>query len=1106
MKKLLYILGLRVLPLAGLCAAVLLTHTLVVYSKEEKEIKIEDGITLKTVENQENLIWEYTKEKPWYSKNVYGADLKLEANITSNIKPENIRLTTNGEVVNGAVITSTWKEEQEEIEADKSDENETKDAQNGEEQEGQVKVEYLINADTEQNQSYALEYEIEGENFYKEIPVMIDNSQPPSQAQIELSEESKERIIDMSKYEGHTEENALYTKDEVTLEFQIQDLNSNGSDLSEIIVTSQIENKIYGMISEDTVIKLEKTTDEGGNLLYNSSIKLPVNGVAEQRQQITNIKVRDLAGNESEIEKELYETVYFQDNQAPGITFFDMVMAQPKENKAHDNTAQLSGRTVGDVIYTRDNITGKINVEDAGIMLPEAFWLYNGDKEMSQEEDYSYKGENTFEYRLLKEGEYQLRAMAIDMCGNESAMVDGPYVVIDRTAPEIEISYRAVGDKGFFNPAGEDMTYVNAPVTVHVEVRDTNIKAEDIALSIISEKAELSEQVLFVETENGYEANIELSQDASYSIEIKADDLALNSTIYQGKGFTIDATAPKVKIEFDNNDHKNEKYYSKSRKALITVEDMTFDENSSELVLENSEGTDLKGIWVKENEEQYTMTIPFENDGTYSIKFRAVDKAGNRAAELNVPEFVIDKKAPVINVRYDNSIYVNEKYYNKARMATITIVDNSLDGTGIRIKSTGESRINENLIINNFAKEAEDTYVAKILFEEDGSYAYEIEAEDLAGNMAEPYLQQEFIIDTTKPSLEFTGAADHSANNGPVEAGVKYGDANVDLSRTLVSIHGVKNGDINLPVNLSGENGLYTLTYSDFPVKKEYDDLYILEAKIYDLAGNETISHITFSVNRFGSVFGIDEETRTLLEKYYLNKAQAVTLMEVNVDDVIQRELAVTRDGKSLKLKEGRDYNVYRQGSDENWKAYYYTISPDFFKKDGEYQITLFTKDRANNEADSGTSGQNIRFALDREEPSIAVSGLKEGKTYYEKEHEIAINVTDNMNLSQVSIFVDGREEKSYSEEELLETNGDLKYKIPKSKKVRTIAIKATDLAANCNEKVFGDVVVNPEREGVQRVEHGTNEDFDNTAMLIIGILIVAVIGSALIGVRKVNG
>ena len=82
-----------------------------------------------------------------------------------------------------------------------------------------------------------------------------------------------------------------------------------------------------------------------------------------------------------------------------------------------------------------------------------------------------------------------------------------------------------------------------------------------------------------------------------------------------------------------------------------------------------------------------------------------------------------------------------------------------------------------------------------------------------------------------------------------------------------ITLTGANSGDANVESSISSiENG-QRIQYSDFARTEEMDDLYTLTAKITDLAGNLTEKAVRFSVNRYGSVFVLDEASHEWLHQ-----------------------------------------------------------------------------------------------------------------------------------------------------------------------------------------------------------------------------------------------
>ena len=140
------------------------------------------------------------------------------------------------------------------------------------------------------------------------------------------------------------------------------------------------------------------------------------------------------------------------------------------------------------------------------------------------------------------------------------------------------------------------------------------------------------------------------------------------------------------------------------------------------------------------------------------------------------------------------------------------------------------------------------------------------------------------------------------------------------------------------------------IQFDDFDYTAQMDDLYILKATARDLAGNDCEKIVTFSVNRFGSVYTFDRQTEQLAGKegqYYTNQEQDIVVTETNVDTLEFLEISCKRNGKLLTLQQGVDYDVHVSGTEESWKQYVYTIPGKNFEKEGTYILTICSEDRA---------------------------------------------------------------------------------------------------------------------------------------------------------------
>ena len=79
-----------------------------------------------------------------------------------------------------------------------------------------------------------------------------------------------------------------------------------------------------------------------------------------------------------------------------------------------------------------------------------------------------------------------------------------------------------------------------------------------------------------------------------------------------------------------------------------------------------------------------------------------------------------------------------------------------------------------------------------------------------------------------------------------------------------------------------------------------------MTAVITDRAGNETEDSVIFSVNRFGSVFVLSDDTQELVDKYYTNEEQDLVVTEINVDSLVFNGISYGRDGELVDLRPAR--------------------------------------------------------------------------------------------------------------------------------------------------------------------------------------------------------
>ncbi len=536
--------------------------------------------------------------------------------------------------------------------------------------------------------------------------------------------------------------------------------------------------------------------------------------------------------------------------------------------------------------------------------------------------------------------------------------------------------------------------------------------------------------------------------------------------------FGIDTTAPTVRVDFDNNDAENEKYFKAPRTATVTVTERNFD---PALVKINTEvgvgsGWQYAAGGANGDADTWTNTITYDEDGDYTLDISASDIAGHDAGGADYgnsvapQEFTIDLTAPVIEVTFDNNNAQNVRYYDAARTATVTIREHNFSAGDAVVEAT--AAIQEGTVsappLNGW-QENGDNNIATLAFTEDGDFAMNVSYVDLAGNEAEEVSVDLFTIDTTPPELEIGGVEDHVAYNGEVAPSITYHDINYDSASAQVTITGYEHTD--------GENlqGVRTddafggsLVCENIPALKENDDVYTATGFVSDLAGNTSEATIVFSVNRFGSTYMLGEQTRALVENYYTNQPQDLHITEINVSELVAQSISVSLNGDLAQLRANVDYTV--QQSNPGWSQYDYTVHAANFEREGAYTVTLYSEDDAANtntnqairENDGGTNTLPIEFLVDMTAPVLMVTGVEDGERYVDTERTLMVDYQDNTALAGLSLYVGNDHVADYSAEELRNAGGKLEYTAKAANDWQALRVTAVDAAGNSAETVSG--------------------------------------------------
>lgn len=813
---------------------------------------------------------------------------------------------------------------------------------------------------------------------------------------------------------------------------------------------------------------------ENGNLNNTEQWRFTFN-FTEQGNYTHSLEYKDLAGNDAVFVDAYDNTISnksaFTIDWTPANATITVGSFNPWKNWFAEIFFKLFSKSSVDVsIEAKDDICDIYPLEYARFhdsQTVEQLDAYNAWQSASEEKPGYAKFSVNSDERLI------VYTRVTDYAGNmKYYSSDG--VIVDSTKPEpaVTITNLSQSQNGIFHEnvtlqidvkdpivndsyAGLEKVWYTVSATGNVNVRET------IELMNNSNNRIQSHQT--------FTGTITIPADVYNSNDVKVQAFATDFAGNQGDSevteLKLDVTNPTISVLWDLNNPLKGRYYKDTRTATVTVTDRNFDPNNVRFSITNTDGTSANiGGWSSSSNigvsdsAASTCQVSFPADGDYTFTLGCTDLAGNSGEYGQTDEFTIDKTLPEMTVSYDNNDARNGNYFKEARTATVTIREHNFNAADVRAAITAslEGKGVFTPSIGAFSGSG-DTHTASVSYSTDGDYTFDIDYTDMAGNAAADYTQDSFTIDLTAPELEITGVEDKSANNDAVSPKVEAKDVNYDAKGVTITLTGANNGQVEAGTAVSAIQNGQSMKFNDFARTEEMDDLYKLTAKVVDKAGNETEKEIMFSVNRYGSVFVLDDDTKDWLMTdggyTYIREEKEVGIREINVDNIESRSITVNCDGELASLKENTDFTVKTSGSEAQWKEAHYTIAKENFAKEGNYTVILNTQDEAQNSMNNTSvkkANKNlpIEFAVDKTAPTVVVSGVENDAQYRLVEKAMTVDAKDNLALTKVAINIDGIE-TVYEGEELMKDNGVIEASIASANRWQSIKIIAEDAAGN---------------------------------------------------------
>lgn len=638
----------------------------------------------------------------------------------------------------------------------------------------------------------------------------------------------------------------------------------------------------------------------------------------------------------------------------------------------------------------------------------------------------------------------------------------------------------------------------NDGFNVNVTVKDTYSGIKSVECVLKEKGVEVEDKIVASYPNNSDNVNnwtvnntdINLVTEVSTEINIDGNhnDMVLEVILTDNAGnvsydyvmFGIDKTNPNIAVAYDNNNgdvksNNGSTYFNADRTATVTISERNFDPSKVVFTIANAEGNAPEAVRIDEindsiestDETQHTYKITYSGEGVYTFDVSCTDRADNANGEVKYGEsvapnaFVLDKTAPTISVSYDNNSAANGKFFNAHRTATIVVKEHNFDVNRVVINGTAS--------LNGAAKAFPaaawtsngDVHTATISYNEDADYTFAISMDDMAGNAitdasvnyGTSVAAKEFTVDTeiAKPVIS------NPTNGKPYqqEVPVNISSTDVNLENCVATLlktgrekdendnwKWVKDFRVDNVINLSNDGQTSSFSINDlFEHERLNDGIYTLKIDVADKAGNTQSETVTFTVNRFGSVYDYNQyTTETLNGKYVQAITDNIVITEYNPSPLSENAvISLTRDGAPVEIGDSNlvitpVYTESAAGA-SGWYEYKYEISKNVFSTvdaqgnmkylDGIYKLYVASKDIANNDSENISAGADMSFSLDSTAPMIAsITGL-EKKTVNDVTKDVTFEIFDAIGLDTVEVTyvgVNGKTTETYNISDLLKS------------------------------------------------------------------------------------
>ena len=378
-------------------------------------------------------------------------------------------------------------------------------------------------------------------------------------------------------------------------------------------------------------------------------------------------------------------------------------------------------------------------------------------------------------FTLSNDGTYSIKYYSTDQAGNSESIKTADYQVkIDKAAPSTTVS-------GLEN--SED--WHTEAVTIILTASDSLSGVDKIYYS-----TDVSSAV------DVYDGPFTMAEDGSYNIKYYSQDKAGNSESTKTASVKIDKTAPSTELSGVDSDSWN--------KASVTIT-LTASDSVSGVgkTYYSTDGSDPALT--------YSSPFTFSNEGTYSIRYYSIDKAGNSETVKSAESAIkIDTASPSGSIKINN----NASYTAQSDVVLMLSASDSSSGLSEMMFSNDNS--------NWSSAETYSTAKTWSLSFGSGKKTVYAKFKDTAGNWSSVY-SGTIIVDTSVPEKpKVKDGKEHTRSHNKLSASWSSSDQESGISEYQYSIGTAKGKTNALDWTSAGTNTSVIVPILKLKTGKEY--------------------------------------------------------------------------------------------------------------------------------------------------------------------------------------------------------------------------------------------------------------------------------------------